>query len=229
MKKEKKSSYNLFKLTLIMFLTCIVMLIALFSIYFIIYFSSLNKIHSDTNSIKKYPVAIVFGAGYYSSGKLSAILEDRVSTAIELYKKKKVKKILMTGSNPIKEYDEPTAMMNYAIKKGVPKKDIVRDYAGFRTYDSVYRAKEVFDVKSAILVTQHYHMFRALYTAHRMGINSIGVTSNKRRYLKEDWYQTREFMALILSFIEVNITKPKPKYLGEKIPIMIENENDLNK
>jgi SanA protein len=219
MKKEKKSSSALFKLTLTMFLVCVFVLVALFSIYFIIYFSSLNKIYSNTKTVPKKPVAIIFGAGYYSNGKLSAILEDRVKTGIELYKKNKVEKLLMTGSNPVKEYDEPTAMMNYAIKNGVPKEDIVRDYAGFRTYDSVYRARNVFEVKSAILVTQRYHMFRAIYTSNRLGIVSVGVTSNKRRYLKEDWYQTREFMALILSFIEVNITKPKPKYLGEKIPI----------
>ncbi|MFW5799254.1 MAG: SanA/YdcF family protein, partial [Spirochaetota bacterium] len=122
--------------------------------------------------------------------------------------------------NNTPDYNEPIAMLKYAVKKGVPAEDISPDYAGFRTYDSIYRARDVFKVKSAILVTQKYHLFRALYIADNFGIQSEGIVSNKRRYLKEDWYETREFLAIILSFIEVHITKPKPKFLGEPIPIL---------
>lgn len=218
-KNIEKHTNAFYCFCVLLFITCLIILISLFSIYFVIYFFAHNKIYNSIQDIPKKPVAIVFGAGYYEGGRLSSILQDRVDTAIELYENGKVKKLLMTGTNNTVKYNETSAMVKYAISKGVPPEDIVSDYAGFRTYDSLYRAKEIFQVNSAILVTQQYHLFRAIYIANNFNINSIGIVSNKRKYLKEDWYETREFIAIILSFIEINITKPKPKFLGEKIPI----------
>ncbi len=218
-KKNNKNNKTLFKVALIMFICCILILILTFGIYFHIYFLSIDYIYSDIERLPPKPVAIVFGAGYYESGRLSYILQDRVDTAIDLYNKGVVSKLLMTGANNTLSYDEPSAMKRYAVKKGINEKDIVLDYAGFRTYDSLYRARDIFMVKSAILVTQKYHLYRAVYTARKFGLKAVGMVSNKRRYLKEDWYETREFLAILLSFIELNITKPKPHFLGEKIPI----------
>lgn len=213
---NKKKSTFLFKISILILIICIFLLGTLLGIYLYIYNYGIKKIYYTDSFISEYPVAIVFGAGYYKGGKLSAILQDRVDTAIELYKKGFVKKILMTGANNTIEYDEPTAMINYAVKKGIPKKDLKPDYAGFRTYDSIYRAKEIFGVENAVLVTQKYHLFRCLYIAKKIGINAIGISSDKQRYLKEDWYETREFFAIILSFVETNIIKPEPRFLGDK-------------
>ncbi len=218
--KRAKKNNILFKISLIMFIVLIVVLIATFGIYFHVTKIGSAYIYDDSESVITKPVAIVFGAGYYENGRLSPILQDRVDTAIELYKKGKVKKILMTGANNTSSYDEPSAMKRYAINKNIPSNDIVLDYAGFRTYDSVYRARDVFLVKSAILVTQRYHLYRAIYIGRKLGLDVVGVQSDKRRYIREDWYETREFLAIILCFVETNITKPHPKFLGEEIPIM---------
>jgi vancomycin permeability regulator SanA len=223
-KNNNKKSKTLFKVSLIMFMGCLFILLITFGIYFHVYFKSLDYLYTDKKLIPKKPVAIVFGAGYYQSGRLSMILQDRVDTAIDLYKIKKVKKLLMTGANNSTQYDEPSAMKRYAIRQGVPEEDIILDYAGFRTYDSLYRARDVFLVKSAILVTQRYHLYRAVYTARKLGLDAIGIESNRRRYLKEDWYETRELLAILLSFVETNLTKPKPHFLGEKIPIFSDDD-----
>ncbi len=223
-KQQRKTRKNtLFVISILMLILCILILVTTSSIYFYVYCSGNDSIYHSIDDVEPKPVAIVFGAGYYESGKLSAILQDRVDTAIRLYKKGKVKKILMTGANNTSKYDEPSAMKRYAVSMSIPKDDIVLDYAGFRTYDSLYRARDIFMVKSAILVTQRYHLYRALYTAKKLGIDAIGMQSDMRRYLREDWYKTREFFAIILNFLETNITKPKPKFLGEKIPILIDD------
>ncbi len=159
------------------------------------------------------PVAIVFGAA-------GSILEDRVTTGVELYKAGKVQKLLMTGDNSRSSYNEPEAMRQQAIAEGVPASAIVCDYAGFRTYDSLYRARTIFGVTSALLVTQRYHLPRALYIAHHLGINdAVGVDAAKRRYVGQWSFDIREIAAVEVAWVQATITKPHPKFLGKPEPL----------
>lgn len=161
------------------------------------------------------PAAIVFGAA-------GSILEDRVTTGVELYKAGKVQKLLMTGDNSRNNYNEPAAMRQQAIAEGVPASAIVCDYAGFRTYDSLYRARAIFGVTSALLVTQRYHLPRALYTAHQLGIEAVGVDAAKRRYAGQWSFDLREIAAVEVAWVQATITRPHPRYLGKPEPLFAE-------
>jgi vancomycin permeability regulator SanA len=163
-------------------------------------------------------VAIVFGASVWANGEPSPVLRDRVETAVDLYKAGKVKKLLMSGDNPVRGYDEPTVMKDTAVKMGVPESDIVMDFAGRRTYDTCYRAKEVFEVKRAILVTQEFHQPRALYLCSNMGIDSVGINADRFKYLEERYWRFREFFSVISAWFEMNFIPFKP-IGGEKEPI----------
>src|SRR5512140_1444914 len=141
--------------------------------------------HARTYPVDKVPparVAIVFGAGLTRMGGPSAVLSDRVEKAAELYKAGKVSKLLMSGDNRFVDYNEPAAMKSYALKLGIPEKDIVLDFAGRRTYDTCYRAKTIFGVEETILVTQSFHMPRALFTCSSLGLVANGVPADVRTY-----------------------------------------------
>ncbi len=163
-------------------------------------------------------IAIVFGARVWDNNRLSDALYDRVLTAVELYRAGRVKKLLMSGDNPSADYDEPTAMKEEAVKLGVPAEDIVLDFAGRRTYDTCYRAKEVFEIKKAILVTQEFHQARSLYLCNNLGVDSIGIAANRRKYLNEDNWAVREFFAVSSAWFEINFLPFEP-IRGEKEPI----------
>jgi len=171
-----------------------------------------------TESVPPQQVAIVFGAGVWPDGRLSDMLADRVYTAVQLYQRGKVQKLLMTGDNRFIYYNEPKHMHDYAVTLGVPDEDIVLDYAGRRTYDSCYRAKYIFGVSNAILVTQAYHIDRALFTANRLGIDAVGVAADRKDYLAIKGYWRRELFATALAWWQVTITRPEP-VLGDKLPI----------
>ena len=167
-------------------------------------------------------VAIVFGAGIWPDGRLTPILADRVSTAVALYQRDAVKKLLMTGDNRRDDYNEPAAMRDHAVSLGVPADDIVLDYAGRRTYDSCYRARHIFGVTDAILVTQTYHLDRALFTANSLGIDAVGVGADLRDYtlIRQWWW--REMLATPVAWLEIHgILRPQP-ILGEELPIFAE-------
>jgi len=164
------------------------------------------------------PVAIVFGAGYWASGRLSDALADRMDAAIALYKAGRVNKLLLTGDNSSSGYNEPGAMARYARNHGVPKKDLVLDYAGRRTYDSCYRAGAIFGVQRAVLVTQAFHLPRALYTCDRLGLEVVGLVADRHEYVYADWYRFREVPALARAWLDLNVLKPLP-VLGDPIPI----------
>lgn len=173
--------------------------------------------------IPNLPVAIVFGAGYTRQG-LSPILQDRVVTGVNLYKAGKVRKLLMTGDNGLVSHNEPEAMCQAALQMGVPRRDIVLDYAGFRTYDSLYRARDIFGVQQAILVTQAYHLPRACYIARSLGIEAVGVPADRRKYgpvMRR--YVLREFFAVENAWIEAHLSHPRPTFLGRKEPIFARN------
>lgn len=162
--------------------------------------------------------AVVLGARVYKSGMLFQVLVDRMDTGIELYQKGKVKKLLLTGDHGQTAYDEVNAMREYALKQGVPDKDIFMDHAGFSTYDSMYRAKDVFWVKNAVIVTQAFHLPRALYIARAVGIEANGVKADKREYIGMEYMYLREMLAQTKAVAQV-IVRSKPKYLGPAIPI----------
>lgn len=168
--------------------------------------------------------AIVFGAGYWPAGssgdavRLSDVLADRLEVAIELYQAGKVNKLLLTGDNRFVNYNEPAVMAGYALAHGVPREDLVLDYAGRRTYDSCYRAKAIFGVERAVLVTQAFHLPRALFTCDHLGLDVVGVVADRHRYLRERWYRLRETPALVRAWLDVALLKPLP-VLGEPIPV----------
>jgi SanA protein len=161
-------------------------------------------------------VVIVFGAGLRHDGTPTAILRDRVETAARLYKDGKVEKLLMSGDNRIVEHNEPEAMRQYALSLGVPDDAIVLDYAGRRTYDTCYRANAIFGVKSAILVTQDFHLPRALFLCNTLGLEAVGVKADNFYYLKRLrlYWNVRELLATVGAFMDVYVYKPLP-VLGE--------------
>ncbi len=165
-------------------------------------------------------VAIVFGAGYWPNGALSLILRERLDAAIELYEAGRVEKLLFSGDNRIVEYNEPGRMLAYALEQGVPREDIVLDYAGRRTYDTCYRARDIFGLSSATLVTQRYHLPRALETCRALGLEVVGYSANlyEHRGFYLIRYRLREIPALWLAWWETRVTHPTP-VLGEPLPI----------
>lgn len=165
-------------------------------------------------------VAIVFGAQVRRNGTPSVVLRDRIETAVALYKSGKVEKLLMSGDNRFEDYNEPESMRQYALTLGMPDSDIVLDYAGRRTYDTCYRAKEIFRVESAILVTQGFHMPRSLFLCNAFGIDAVGVESETYYYLKRSRliWNTREVLATVQSVLDVYLLKPLP-VLGQPEPI----------
>ncbi len=166
------------------------------------------------------PAAIVFGAGLTRSGEASAVLRDRIRAAANLYFAGKVEKLLMTGDNSTMDYNEPAAMRAYALSLGIPDEDIVLDYAGRRTYDSCYRAREIFGVEKAILVTQDFHLPRALYLCNMLGVDGVGVVADNYRYRRMSllFWNARELAATVTALVDVHVTRPLP-ILGEPEPI----------
>ena len=169
-------------------------------------------------------VAIVFGAGLTRDGQPTLILRDRVKTAVQLYLSGKVEKLLMSGDNQGVGHDEPGAMRDYAVSLGVPATAIVLDNSGDRTYDTCYRAKAIFGLDSALLVTQAFHLPLALFLCNMLGIQAVGVDANNYRYwppLMLVW-NIREQLATVGAFVDVYLIMPVPA-LGKPEPIFTEN------
>ena len=174
----------------------------------------------SAESVGPVRVAIVFGAGLLRDGSAGPVLRDRVETAVKLHQQGKVDKLLMSGDNSTIQHNEPEAMRQYALALGVPDEDIILDYAGRRTYDTCYRAKHIFQVDSAILVTQPFHLPRALFLCNWFEVDSTGVEANNRYFLKRSraYWNTRELFANFQAVWDVMITKPVP-VLGDVEPI----------
>lgn len=166
------------------------------------------------------PVAIIFGAGLTREGRATRVLRDRVETGARLYFDGKVEKLLMSGDNSHVDYNEPQAMKDYALRLGVPDDAIVLDYAGQRTYDTCYRASEIFGVNEAILVTQSFHLPRALYICNKLGVDASGVAAENHYFLKRSraYWNLRELIATPVALWEVHISQPTP-ILGHPEPI----------
>ena len=165
-------------------------------------------------------VAIVFGAGLWRDGTATPVLIDRITTAANLYFAGKVEKLLMSGDNRFVDYNEPAVMRTLALSLGVPEEAIVLDYAGRRTYDTCYRAKAIFGITGAILVTQAFHLPRAIYLCNQLGVDSVGVESDLRVYRTSSmlYWNMRELLATATALWDVNISHPVP-VLGDPEPI----------
>ncbi|CAG1006282.1 hypothetical protein ANAEL_03406 [Anaerolineales bacterium] len=165
-------------------------------------------------------VAIVFGAGLLRDGSAGPVLRDRVETAVQLYQQGKAQKLLMSGDNRFVNYNEPEAMRQYALDLGMPDEDIVLDYAGRRTYDTCYRASAIFQVNSAILVTQSFHLPRALFLCNSLGVESTGVEASNTYFRKVSrlYWNMRELFATVQAVWDVRVSKPLP-VLGNPEPI----------
>ena len=173
----------------------------------------------EIDEIPKADCALVLGAKVYEDGTLSPILRDRVDYGIMLYERGVVPKILLSGDHGTKGYDEVNAMKNYCLDKGVPKEDIFLDHAGFCTYDSAVRAKEIFQCESVVVVTQRFHISRAIYDARGVGLTAVGFSADPREYTGQMLRESREWLARVKDFLSIELLKPEPKYLGEAIPI----------
>lgn len=168
-----------------------------------------SLIYNEVSGIPSRPVALVFGAGLNRDGTPSWMLADRIDAGIALYKSGKVQKLMMTGDGI--DNNEVNAMSLYAQQRGVPASAIIKDSGGLRTYDSCWRALNSFQIHSAILVTQGYHLPRALYLCKSLGIDSIGLKAGLERYPGQDFYNGREFFAILGSWFDINIFKPTPE------------------
>ncbi|MFT3890257.1 MAG: ElyC/SanA/YdcF family protein [Anaerolineales bacterium] len=183
---------------------------------------SMNKIYQKENAPHER-VAIVFGAGLRRDGTPTPVLRDRVETAAELYFSGKVEKILMSGDNRFVNYNEPESMRQYAISLGVPNEAIVLDYAGRRTYDTCYRAKAIFGVEDTLLVTQKFHLPRALFLCNALGVKAAGVEAKNRQYWEGSLFiwNIREQLATVGAFLDVYVNNPLP-VLGKPEPIFVD-------
>ncbi|MHB8964267.1 MAG: SanA/YdcF family protein [Saccharofermentanales bacterium] len=166
---------------------------------------------------------IIPGASVIGNKVPSAILQDRLDVAYDLYRSTGIGRMIVSGDHGTVFYDEVNVMRNYLIARGVPGENIFMDHAGFDTYQTLYRARDVFDVRKAVIVTQNFHLYRALYIGKKLGIELYGVDSAVRKYGKEVYNRLREFPARVKAFIECEIIRPEPEFLGEKIPVSGEN------
>lgn len=168
--------------------------------------------------IEDVDCVVVLGCQVRSDGSPSHMLEDRLKRSIALYEAGAAPKLLMSGDHGTVTYDEVNAMKRYALEAGVPSEDVFMDHAGFSTYETVYRAKEIFGADKVIIVTQQYHLYRALYIAQALGIEAYGVAADYRQYSGQFARDLREVLARVKDF-GMSIIKPEPTYLGKAIPI----------
>jgi SanA protein len=204
------------KIKLIILGTLIVILIILTVLNGYVYIQGKKYIVSSLGQVPHAQVAIILGAAVSLKGIPSPVLEDRVIAAINLYKQGKVSKILMSGGNPTIANNEVDPIRKILIAQGIPSEDIFLDHAGFDTYSSMYRAKVVFNISSAIIVTQEFHLPRAVYTARSLGIDAYGFAADRGTYSFKNYL--RELLSRPNAFISVFLHK-LPKYLGPVIPI----------
>lgn len=186
-------------------------------------FIVVNKTKSNIISLEEaaelsdIDCAVILGAGV-REGKPTPMLRDRLLTGIELYKSGAAKKLIMSGDHGSDDYDEVNIMKSFAVDSGVPDSDVFMDHAGFSTYETVYRAKEIFEADSVIIVSQEYHLYRALYIAEKLGVRAVGVAADLNTYGGQTKRDLREILARDKDFFNC-IIKPEPTYLGDKIPV----------
>ena len=212
-----KQKNKLKSLGLVILILCLSGLSLIFGINFYVKLGTKDLIIEDYTSLKDYDCILVLGAGV-KDNKPSLMLTDRLNKAILLYQENAAPKIIMSGDHGREEYDEVNIMKDFAIDKGIPSSDIFMDHAGFSTYDSIYRAKNIFDAHKIIIVTQEYHLYRALYIAKKLGVEAVGFAAEKIKYPGDLKRNIREILARDKDFVKC-IFKPQSQYLGEVIPV----------
>lgn len=218
-RKPKKPVRKLWKRLLI---TCLCLflfggsVVAGINIY--MYADGSQRLQEETDSFPRADCILVLGCKVKEDGTLSHMLEDRLKRGVALYKAGAAPKLLMSGDHGQVDYNEAAAMKQYAIDQGVPSEDIFMDHAGFSTYESLYRARDIFQVENIIIVTQEYHLYRALHIAKALGMESWGVDADYRSYSGQLSRDIREILARVKDF-GTSLFKPAPTYLGDPIPI----------
>lgn len=178
-----------------------------------------DKIVNETEAAKlDADCILVLGCGVREDGTPSLMLRDRLETGVALYEAGVAPKLLMSGDHGRKDYDEVNLMKDYAMEKGIPSEDIFMDHAGFSTYDSMVRARDIFCAKTVVIVSQEYHLYRALYLAEKLGLEAYGVPALDVNYRGQAYREFREMLARSKDFCTA-VIQPQPKFLGEKIPI----------
>ncbi len=215
----KEGGIQMKKFLIIGIVIVLIAIILVFIINTIVTMSTKNQIISrkEATQLDSVDCIIVLGAGIWGNSP-SPMLEDRLNEAIALYNENVSAKIVVSGDHGKVDYDEVNVMKNYAIEKGVPSENIFMDHAGFSSYESIYRVKEIFGAKKIVVVTQKYHLFRALYIANQLDIEAYGVNSDPRRYVGASYRELREVIARNKDFFGC-ILKVKPTYLGEYISL----------
>ncbi len=221
------------KIFLAVFAGVITITLAVLAIDFYVGQKSESYIFQDINDLPKAEAVLVLGAKVYDSRTMSGMFQDRVDTAIELYKENKVEKILVSGDHGREDYDEVNTAKDYLLENGVGSEDIFLDHAGFDTYDSLYRAKEIFEVSSLIIATQNFHLPRAVYIGRKLDVETYGFSADKHLYAGVKYNELREIFSKVKAFLDITF-HAKPKFLGEKIPITGDSKksrdenNDIN-
>lgn len=177
-----------------------------------------KTIEQEAKNVPKADAILVLGCQVMEDGSLSLMLKDRLDKAVELYKEGIADKIIVSGDHGNKEYDEVNAMKSYLMENEIPSKNIFMDHAGFSTYESLYRAQYIFEVEKLVVVTQEYHLYRAVYIGNKLGIETYGVPAAKTLYYGQTSREIREILARNKDFVKC-IFKLKPTYLGKSIPV----------
>ena len=186
--------------------------------YAVIHTSEKNMVSLQSASDYNADAIVVLGASVFADGTPSTILKDRLDDAVLLYGENAAPKIIVSGDNGDASYNESAAMKQYLVSQGIPSEDIFCDYAGFSTYETMYRAKNVFGCSKVVVATQTYHLYRAVYDARGVGMDAIGVASDYHTYQQQDWYNMREIAArvqdVVLTFLKVPST-----FVGDAISL----------
>lgn len=217
-------NFNIRRTALIGLILVGVLAVLVITINLVVFYSGQANLYKDPNDLPATKVGLLLGAKVHRDGRLSQMMQDRADTALSAYENGKIEKILMSGDHGTSGYDEVNTVKNYLLDKGVRAEDLFLDHAGFDTYDSVYRAKAIFGVSEMTIVTQKFHLPRAVYIANSLNIKAHGLIADKRDYAGMFWNESREVMARSKAFLDIT-TGAKPKFLGE--PISIDGESKL--
>ena len=219
MRKEKKKRSPAFSIFRFLLISCLCMVVVTGAINAYVILSTRDKILTleDVHNLD-VDCVLVLGAGLRRDGTPSNMLADRLKVGIGAYNVGAAPKLLMSGDHGRTAYNEVQAMKTFALQRDVPSPDIFMDHAGFSTYESMYRARDIFQVERLLIVTQEYHLYRAIYNAERMGLKAYGVPSSLQPYTHQFRFDVREYLARVKDFIW-GIVQPYPTYLGEAIPV----------
>ncbi len=218
----KKNLYIFLLLTIVT-----IQLIVLINLYVLSF--SKNNYYSNVESLEKIYVWLVFWASVIWKDKPSDILKDRLDIIFDAYQNNKIEKIIVSWDNSESHYNEPIVMQKYLIEKWTAVDDIYLDYAWFDTYDSIYRAKEIFWVEKVVLFTQDFHLKRAMYIAKRLWIETYWVETNLHKYVLDNYNNRREILARVKAFLDIELFKSKPKFLWDSIEIISDEKIDKAK